>query len=428
MILKGSQRGGARQLAAHLMKDENEHVTVIELKGFMADDLGGAFDEAHAVAKGTKCQQFLFSLSLNPPSDRAVGDETFRKAADDIEARLGLEGQPRAIVIHEKEGRRHAHAVWSRIDAETMTARPLPFFKNKLRDLSREIYLEHGWPMPDGLRDPLLKNPLNFTREEWQQAQRSQRDPREIKQVVQQAWLQADGAKAFGAALREHGLLLARGDRRGHGVVDHNGEFIPLARALSVKTKEVKARLGDPKLLPSIEVAKTEFRDAMLPRLQEYRDDLRSAHREERRELKQRRTVLVDQHRKQREELRDLHDQRNAAETRARAERIRGGLLGIWDLLRGKKRKILEANEREAWDALRRDQKERDILIVRQLRERRALQSEIEELRDRQREERASFQMDVGRYLKARDLAHEWDERDRQRGREGPDRSSGFER
>jgi hypothetical protein len=65
-----------------------------------------------------------------------------------------LDGQPRAIVFHEKEGRRHAHCVWSRIDAQTMTARPLPYFKRKLMEVSRELYLEHGWKLPRGFENP----------------------------------------------------------------------------------------------------------------------------------------------------------------------------------------------------------------------------------------------------------------------------------
>jgi hypothetical protein len=68
MILKGSQRGGGQQLAAHLLRaDENKHVGVHEIRGFMADDVHGAFVEAHALSKGTKAGQYLFSLSLNPP-------------------------------------------------------------------------------------------------------------------------------------------------------------------------------------------------------------------------------------------------------------------------------------------------------------------------------------------------------------------------
>ena len=123
MILKGSQRGSAAQLARHLLRaDENEHVEIHELNGFVADDLHGALQEIYAVSRGTRCQQYMFSVSLNPPETESVPIEYFEKAITDIEAKLGLEGQPRAIVFHEKEGRRHAHCVWSRIDAEEMKA------------------------------------------------------------------------------------------------------------------------------------------------------------------------------------------------------------------------------------------------------------------------------------------------------------------
>lgn len=125
MILKGSQRGGAGQLARHLLKAENEHVEVHEIRGFMADDLTGALREAEATSKGTRCKQYLFSLSLNPPQKETARVEDFEMALNTIEQRLGLSGQPRVVVFHEKEGRRHAHAVWSRIDTEKMTAIPL---------------------------------------------------------------------------------------------------------------------------------------------------------------------------------------------------------------------------------------------------------------------------------------------------------------
>ncbi len=125
---------------------------------------------------------------------------------------MGLSGQPRAIVFHEKEGRRHAHVVWSRIDYKSMTAINLPHYKRKLNSLSKELYLEHGWELPDGLRDPLLKGPLNFTHAQWQQALRAKRDLREIKLAFIHAWQYSDSAKALNAALNEHGFLLARGD------------------------------------------------------------------------------------------------------------------------------------------------------------------------------------------------------------------------
>lgn len=46
---------------------DNDHVEVHELRGFVSDNLVGAFKEAYAVGTGTKCQQFLFLLSLSPP-------------------------------------------------------------------------------------------------------------------------------------------------------------------------------------------------------------------------------------------------------------------------------------------------------------------------------------------------------------------------
>ncbi len=58
MILVASQRGGAKELALHLLNSkENDHVTIYELSGFVADDLTGALREIQAVAKGTKCKQ-----------------------------------------------------------------------------------------------------------------------------------------------------------------------------------------------------------------------------------------------------------------------------------------------------------------------------------------------------------------------------------
>src|SRR3546814_3080135 len=75
---------------------------------FMSDDLMGAMKEAHALSLGTKCKQFLFSVSLNPPVGESVRIEVFEKACEVIEERLGLKGQPRMIVFHEKEGRRRS--------------------------------------------------------------------------------------------------------------------------------------------------------------------------------------------------------------------------------------------------------------------------------------------------------------------------------
>lgn len=102
MILNGNQRGGAKDLALHLMKTENERVELHELRGFMSHDLMGALSEMQAISRGTRCKQFMYSLSLNPPKGKNVSVAYFERAIAQAEARLGLTGQPRAVVFHEK--------------------------------------------------------------------------------------------------------------------------------------------------------------------------------------------------------------------------------------------------------------------------------------------------------------------------------------
>lgn len=63
MVLKGNQRGGGKQFAAHLMKlEDNKHVHVYDRHGFMSDNLYSAFHEAYTVSCGTRATQFLFSV------------------------------------------------------------------------------------------------------------------------------------------------------------------------------------------------------------------------------------------------------------------------------------------------------------------------------------------------------------------------------
>ena len=162
MILHGNSRGGARDLAIHLMRDvSNDHVELYQVRGFMSDDLFEALDEVDALSRGTRCEKFLFSLSLSPPKDAHVRAEDFEKAIDKAEEALGLLGQPRAIVFHEKGDQRdrHAHAVWSRIDSSQMKAIPLPYNRMRLRQVSRELFVERGWDVPRGLIDRSERNP-----------------------------------------------------------------------------------------------------------------------------------------------------------------------------------------------------------------------------------------------------------------------------
>lgn len=176
MILEGNERGYGSEIARHLLNPrENDHVTVHGINGFVADDLFEAFAEAEAISIATQCQKYLFSLSLNPPPEADVSVETFENTVAQVEAWLGLTGQPRAVVLHEKNGRLHAHAVWSRINGTEMKAINLSHYNRKLTSLLRELYHTHEWDMPAGFRDPADRDPLNYKRREARQAQRQKR-------------------------------------------------------------------------------------------------------------------------------------------------------------------------------------------------------------------------------------------------------------
>lgn len=253
MILKGNQRGHGDELAHHLMKAENEIVEIRELRGFSSHDLEGAFNEIYAVSRGTKCDEYLYSLSLNPPPHADVSDKAFMLAIEEAEKRLGLSGQPRAVVFHTKEGRRHCHVVWSRIDVRTMTARNIAHDRRKLMTLARELFREHGWEMPKGLEKYGQRDPRNYTHAEYQQARRVGKNAGQMKEEIQAGWAQSDCPASLEAALAEAGYILARGDKRSYVVIDEHGEIYSLPKMLGLKTKLVRARLGDTDHLPSVQ-------------------------------------------------------------------------------------------------------------------------------------------------------------------------------
>jgi len=416
MILKASQRSGAKQLGLHLMKtEENEHVEIHEVSGFVADDLMGAMKEAHALSLGTKCKQFLFSVSLNPPSTESVRVEVFEKACDVIEERLGLVGQPRMIVFHEKEGRRHAHAVWSRIDAETMTAKPLPFFKRTLNAIAKELYLENGWKMPDGFRDSELRDPRSFTLDEWQQAKRAGLDAREVKSTIQECWAVSDNAPAFAKALEERGLFLAQGDRRGHVAVSIEGEVFAIARMVGAKTKEVAARLGDPKQLRTVADTVRHIGEAVAPRLSRHISEAKRIAHNAMKPLNVRKQLMKDTHAQERKLLADKQRERHLLEQRARSARVRTGAKGVWDIMTGRHFKVRKQNEMEAFFGLQRDRAQRHDLISAQLKERQGLQREIVSLRERSARQVLGLYRDAAQYRRMM--------RDGQFERDGSERS-----
>lgn len=268
MILKGSQRRNGADLAVHLMNSfDNESVEIAEIHGAVADDLYGAFAEFEAVSLGTKARDYLYSLSINPPSE--LTREQYYEAIDAIENRLGLSGQPRAVVFHVKrdnggQPREHCHVVWSRIDVDKMKAIQMSHDRRRLMDLACDLAHKYGLSLPPGLKAweekrKHQKEALEATLGEKAQQQATGISPEQRRKEITACYEQADNAEAFRAALEQKGYVLARGDKRGLVIVDQFGAPHSLTRYVKGhKASAIKKKLAaiDPAQLPSVDEAK----------------------------------------------------------------------------------------------------------------------------------------------------------------------------
>jgi hypothetical protein len=362
MILEGNQRGGARNLALHLLKDENDHVDVHELRGFVSDRLLPALNEAYAVSRGTRAKKFLFSLSLNPPPGEEVSTEKFMDAINRAEAKLKLDGQARAIVFHHKHGRRHCHAVWSRIDPARMKAIHLSHTKLKLMDLSRELYFEHGWKMPAGFIRGPERDSNNFTLAEWQRAKRLGFDPLKIKNTIKDCWVASADKAEFQQLLAGKGLVLATGDRP-YLVVDQYCQVYAIPRAINQPVKIVRDRLGDTDKVQKLEKAREAVASAMQAKIstQHATRDTAIHARLEKIEVQQ--AAFKDRHKHELETLSVQQTERLKVETLARQARFNKGWKGLFDRVTGRRRKTEQQNELEYKRCQSRDAAEKDALL-----------------------------------------------------------------
>jgi Ti-type conjugative transfer relaxase TraA len=363
MILEGNARGFGAELAVHLLNPrDNDHVTVHAVDGFVADDLHGAFAEIEAISQATQCQKYLFSLSLNPPMDQSVSVELFEATIAETERRLGLVGQPRAIVFHEKNGRRHAHCVWSRINVAEMKAVPLPHSKRKLTKQAHEIFLAQGWDVPKGFERFAERDPLNCSRQEAQQAKRTGHDRAALKRMFVECWVGSDNAAAFSVGLKANGFVLARGDRRGFVAVDADGKVWSLSRWCGVKTRELSRRLGSLDDVPDVEQA-TLLAQGIEPATKPTPDPQREIRRKD----------LVAKQRSEREELLKAQEVRRIEALKARPKGLRRAFLRVT----GRYQSFVAQCEADAKRAQNAAALERQAMIDRHLTERRALDHDL---------------------------------------------------
>ena len=250
MIISGGSRSNWRFFATHLTnKKDNDRVSVVEIRGLAGESVQEGLSEMAALASGTRCKNFIYHADLNPREDEHLTPEQWERAVDLLESKLGLEGQSRVVVEHEKNGRTHRHVIWSRINPDTMTA--ISDSQNYAihEAVARELEREFGH---EAVRNTLTReakekrpdrNPKNW---EVFRGNKSGLDPKAVTAEVTALWHGSESGAAFKAALESRGYILCRGEKRDFCIVDHAGKEHSLARRIAgVKAAELRARMTD---------------------------------------------------------------------------------------------------------------------------------------------------------------------------------------
>ena len=268
MIIKGKAVTGPQALARYLeSKEVNERAEIVEVRGTAATDPEGALIEIDAYAEGTRCQKPLYHVKISPEPPYRLSRDQLNEALELIEQKFGLNGHARVVVIHEKLGREHIHAIWSRIDLENMRAVPLSHNYRKHEEIARELERRFGHPRVQGAhaeREDSPRPERTLSAGEIRQEERTGISAKNVKAEVTAAFRASDSPEAFRAALEDDGYVLAKGDRRDFVIVDRAGGVHSLGRRIEgMKAAELRQFMAplDREALPTIEQAKATVED-----------------------------------------------------------------------------------------------------------------------------------------------------------------------
>lgn len=267
MIAKGNLHAHGVKLAAYLTTGYgHETAELVELRGFAANNIRDAFIDVQMQAAATQAEKPFFHAYARLPKFEAekLTRENWLTFADRLEKRLGFDDQPRAVAFHHQaNGDMHMHIAWSRIDLESLTAIDPGLYKNKMKQLCREFEQEFGLTKVPNERGKDVKT-KSAARAEFEQSRRLGIDLKAIRNAIQECWQSADSGQAFTSALAEHGLILAKGDRRDYVIIDREGGDHALSKRITGATAAAtRQRMADidRATLPSVEDAKASQRE-----------------------------------------------------------------------------------------------------------------------------------------------------------------------
>jgi hypothetical protein len=281
VIINGRSRRCVWWWSKHLQNtEENESVRVVKVEGLASEGIYDLLREIEAQGLGTKAQNPMWIAVLNPGPHESLTEEQRDRAREILEQERGLTGQPYFLVEHEKNGWKHWHVVYSRIDSERMRALPDGLDAKICHGAARKIEIELGLEKVIGPydREPGTPRPPRAPAPwEMYRGMQTKIDPRDIAAEVTELYHQSQTGKEFHAALEDHGYQLATG-RRGLLILDSAGKEHSLVKRIDgVKTAELNAfmREVDRAALPTVEQAKEHYQQRKIEGLEADRATVR---------------------------------------------------------------------------------------------------------------------------------------------------------
>lgn len=210
---------------------DNDNVRLLGIRGTAREtDLRLSLIEMSVTSELTKSEKGLYHVQICPAygEDKSMTDEDWMRAADILEQEAGYQDQKRAIVLHDKKGKVHAHVVWERYDHDKGIMKPNKFSR-LAQDRARQIM-----------------------EKEFEHARTPERNPHlpEMKQYLTDIWNKSDDAEIFLKEIGEKGYTVATGTQRPYMVIDGTGRSFDLVRQLKgVRTKDVRERFKTTKLV-----------------------------------------------------------------------------------------------------------------------------------------------------------------------------------
>ncbi|MCP9237907.1 relaxase/mobilization nuclease domain-containing protein [Lewinella sp. JB7] len=238
-----------------------------------ADVLKEKSGGARCGRKATLGSVYSFSLAWHP--DQTPEREEMEKASFSALEYLGLKDHQAVFVAHNDTDHAHVHIITNLVHHETGKRANVGNDQLKLSKWSEEYERTHGKiyceqrVKNNRQREEMEKSPIRDSRrKEWRDYKKNGKEgpkPEEHGKVkhrekqhkraelIRQLYAQSDSGKAFRAALEEHNLRLAKGDRRGFVLLDENGKVYSLSRQLKgQRAKDVIERLSDLANLKSV--------------------------------------------------------------------------------------------------------------------------------------------------------------------------------